>query len=491
MGDRRDHLAAAVTSLSRLGKIVAVSPLYETDPVGGPAQGPYLNAVVVMDTALSPGALLEECLAIERSRGRERRERWGPRTLDLDLLICGDELVDRPGLTVPHPGLGSRRFVLQPLVDAWPEARLPDGTRPIDLLPGVMDQRVTRLPGERWWISAPDPSVLEEPPPEVSPGEAAAIALGLYGIEGEAFPLEGERDRNFLVDSDRGRFSLKVANPAQDPALLDMQQAALEHLALADPDLPVPRAVLTSAGGRVGFTERADAVVPVRMQTFLEGARMPDGYSTPASRRSLAGLLARLDGALAAFSHPSGTHDYLWDLTLLSALRDRVGHLPEDRGAVVLEQIDRFEHRVVPALVPMRRQMIHSDANPANLLVDPGDPDRVTGIVDFGDLVVGPLVADVAIAAAYQCLAQADPAAVAGDLVAAYHHHLPLTPDEIAVVPGLVAGRLVQSLVISSWRAELHPGNRDYILVHAEPGWAALQRLALLGDDWLSAEGLG
>jgi len=95
--------------LARLGAIVAVSPLYETAPVGGPRQGPYLNAVVVVDTALDAGTFLDGCLSIEHNRGRERRERWGPRTLDLDLLLFGDSVLDEQGLIVPHPRLGERR----------------------------------------------------------------------------------------------------------------------------------------------------------------------------------------------------------------------------------------------------------------------------------------------------------------------------------------------------------------------------------------------
>lgn len=139
------RLGRAGRALAVVGAVVGRSSVYETAPVGGPVQGSFLNAVVVIDTARSPMALLRELLAIERIEGRERRERWGPRTLDLDILLYGREAVDVPGLTVPHPRIQERRFVVEPLLEAWPGATFPDGS-PITLLPDAATQTVERLP---------------------------------------------------------------------------------------------------------------------------------------------------------------------------------------------------------------------------------------------------------------------------------------------------------------------------------------------------------
>lgn len=129
VGDRADHLETAVWEIEeRVGPATAVSGLYETTPVGGPEQGPYLNAVVVLQTLWSAHSVLARLLDIELRHGRERRERWGPRTLDLDLLIHGTSVIDEPGLTLPHPRMTERRFVLVPLLEAWPDVELPDGT---------------------------------------------------------------------------------------------------------------------------------------------------------------------------------------------------------------------------------------------------------------------------------------------------------------------------------------------------------------------------
>ena len=115
LGDRRAHLRAAVAALP---DVVAVSPLYETDPVGGPpGQGPYLNLVVALETDLSPRQLLDVAHSLEDAAGRVRKERDGPRTLDVDLLLVGDLCVNEPDLVVPHPRMWQRRFVLAPLAD--------------------------------------------------------------------------------------------------------------------------------------------------------------------------------------------------------------------------------------------------------------------------------------------------------------------------------------------------------------------------------------
>ena len=119
LGDRKARLRAAIASLP---DVVAVSPVYETDPVGGPAdQGAYLNCVVQLDTQRSPRELLSVAQRVEAEGGRVRAERWGPRTIDVDVLIVGDEAVDDDDLVVPHPRLRERAFVLAPLRDLAPD----------------------------------------------------------------------------------------------------------------------------------------------------------------------------------------------------------------------------------------------------------------------------------------------------------------------------------------------------------------------------------
>jgi 2-amino-4-hydroxy-6-hydroxymethyldihydropteridine diphosphokinase len=122
LGDRLAHLQAAVDGLAAAHEImvVAVSPVYETAPVGGLDQGDYLNAVVAVDTELTPRQLMEVGQSLEADEHRVRLERWGPRTLDVDVLLVGTEEVHEPDLEVPHPRMTQRAFVLAPLADLDP-----------------------------------------------------------------------------------------------------------------------------------------------------------------------------------------------------------------------------------------------------------------------------------------------------------------------------------------------------------------------------------
>jgi 2-amino-4-hydroxy-6-hydroxymethyldihydropteridine diphosphokinase len=130
LGDRRAHLQAAVAALP---DVAAVSPVYETAPVGGPGQGRYLNCVVELATDRSPHELLAVALAIETAAGRVRAERWGPRPIDVDILLMGELELDAPDLVVPHPRLWDRAFVLVPLHDLAPDLVAPATLARVDL----------------------------------------------------------------------------------------------------------------------------------------------------------------------------------------------------------------------------------------------------------------------------------------------------------------------------------------------------------------------
>jgi 2-amino-4-hydroxy-6-hydroxymethyldihydropteridine diphosphokinase len=136
LGDRLANLQGAVDGLGAAPGLddVAVSPVYETAPAGGPPQPDYLNAVLVAATSLPPRAVLDLGRAAEAARGRVRGPRWGPRTLDVDVIVYGSEISDDPGLTLPHPRAHERAFVLAPWHDVDPGAVIPGQGRVADLL---------------------------------------------------------------------------------------------------------------------------------------------------------------------------------------------------------------------------------------------------------------------------------------------------------------------------------------------------------------------
>lgn len=147
LADPLAQLASAISALACLpdSALVAQSPFYRSRPVGPQDQPDFVNGAVHLRTRLSPLALLDELQAIEQNQGRVRLQHWGPRTLDLDLLLFGDQSIDAPRLTVPHRELANRDFALQPLLDLSPHLRLPDGRPLAELRQQCADNGLQRL----------------------------------------------------------------------------------------------------------------------------------------------------------------------------------------------------------------------------------------------------------------------------------------------------------------------------------------------------------
>ncbi|HCJ30687.1 MAG TPA: 2-amino-4-hydroxy-6-hydroxymethyldihydropteridine diphosphokinase [Pseudomonas sp.] len=149
LAEPREQLRGALKALATMpsSRLVAMSSLYVSDPLGPPDQPRYNNAVAMLDTSLAPLTLLDALQAIELAHGRERKaERWGPRTLDLDILLFGDRLISEPRLTVPHYHLHARAFVLYPLAEVAPASlQLPDGRHLADLLAACPFEGLERL----------------------------------------------------------------------------------------------------------------------------------------------------------------------------------------------------------------------------------------------------------------------------------------------------------------------------------------------------------
>ena len=326
------------------------------------------------------------------------------------------------------------------------------------------------------WPGVSD-DVLEARAPDVPTELAAEIARSAFGVEGEATPLDGERDRNFRIDADGGSFVLKVGNPADAAGTVEMQVLAMEHALTADPELPIARPRRTVDGRPTGSVAIDGVDHAVQLVALIDGISLPPGPASPTTRRSIGAAVARLDQALAGFSHPLANRALLWDVARLPQLSDRLAYLAPDRRGLVERYLERYVAAVEPSLGFVSLSTIHGDVNPGNVLVSRDDPERVAGIVDFGDLVRTRTVIDPAIAAAYQAFGSADPLDPLVEVVTAYHAIRPLSAAELRLVPELAAARMAQSLLISAWRAELHPDNVDYILADADDCFATLALL--------------
>ncbi|MGD9020154.1 MAG: phosphotransferase [Lysobacterales bacterium] len=295
---------------------------------------------------------------------------------------------------------------------------------------------------------------------------AKRIALQHYGVRTQrAGLLVSERDQNFRLDADdERRYALKFSNGAEREQVVDFQNRALMHIAVTDPELPVPRVIPALDGALHATAAYRGTAHLVRLFGWVEGRVLGEAADAGLAAR-LGRLLARLGLALKGFEHPGSDSSSLWDMKRAPGLRQLLPHVARpELNAAIGAVLDRFDTNVAPVIARLRSQVIYGDMNLDNVLVEVGDPRRISGLIDFGDLVKSPLVMDPAIAAAYQLSPGDDPLAGALPLIAAYHEVRPLQAGERSLIGDLVKTRLATSILIGSYRASLFPGNRDYLL---------------------------
>ena len=325
-------------------------------------------------------------------------------------------------------------------------------------------------------------------PPRVSHDQAEEIAAAHYGVSAVAERLPAEHDDTFRLTVADGTTRLLKIAPLHAPvaaAAPSVQTALLLHLATAAPALPVQRVTATLDGQS---ELRLDGRL-VRMTSYLAGTPLGSRPASAALRRDIGGTLARLDQALRPFTHPGANRTHLWDLQNFHQLRPLLSQLPGelpgmDQRAALVSCLDRFEAVVLPRLADpaTRRQVIHTDFHGDNLLVD---ADLVTGVLDFGDSLAGPLVMDVGVAACYQFGADADgdPLAPALDVIGGYHAVSPLEPGDPALIGEFMLLRLAARIIVSQWNAAREPANRDYLLRRTPQAAAHFAALRAIGPD--------
>jgi hydroxylysine kinase len=331
---------------------------------------------------------------------------------------------------------------------------------------------------------------LNSPPPAIDDATAVRVIKTYFGISGAAETIACERDANFHVVSDDGhRYTLKVSNPAEPEINTNFQTEALLWLQTRDPGLPVPKVVRTLEGRSEFPLVLADGRSSViRALTWLDGLPVVRVGVTQALRCDMARSLARMGVAFEGFEHPASGHEILWDVKNALSLRPLVEALtePDLRRQLTLE-LNHFESRVLPVLATLRQRVVHNDLNLHNVVLDPAHPDRITGILDFGDMVKTPLIIDMAVAASYHTqLAENNLAAIC-DMVRAYHKVLPLERRELEVLRDLTVARLMTTVAITEGRAARYPQNATYILRNNGPAREGLRLFATLPKDQVTA----
>ena len=307
--------------------------------------------------------------------------------------------------------------------------------------------------------------------PQFTVHDAATVARDHFGFIASARPLVSHLDQNFLLDGRKGKAVLKIANAAADPASVDLQQAALNHVGGAE-GAPQCQTVIPASEGAHTVTVRGHTVW---MVTYLEGCLLGDvNPRTSELAMSLGRMLASLDGCLSTFDHSHLDRDNAWDLRRAPDLLEYVRYIDgDDRRRLIEAELSHFDSRAVPALSTLRVSPIHNDGNDANILVcGKGYEARASGVIDFGDMTRAPVICEVAIAATYAMLEVPDPVGTAVEVVRGYHTEYPLQEQELVVLRDLVCARLCSSVLVSAFRSKVEPDN-DYLLSSEAPSLEA------------------
>jgi Ser/Thr protein kinase RdoA (MazF antagonist) len=323
-----------------------------------------------------------------------------------------------------------------------------------------------------------------EPFPPLTEQVARTILAGEFGLAPTTLRrLPSEQDDTFRVDAPGGRFIFKATGPHGDRGEQESQVRILDHLARADPALPVPRAVRALSGATVvDHEDEQGRLRLVRMMSHLPGTMLSAEPESSAPWAAVGAIAARMDRALSSLDTAPFDRELLWDLQTLGARGDLLQSVGTEARPTVDRLVRSFAADVAPALSALPRQVIHNDLNRDNLLLDPTDSSTISGILDFGDAVVSHRVIEVALAMAYAVPADSTaPWDAPAQVLRGYQTVSPLTPGERSLLPALVRARHAQRLILNAYLADTLPQSADYTSRNLVATWRQLD--ALLSVD--------
>lgn len=303
-----------------------------------------------------------------------------------------------------------------------------------------------------------------------------------YGLGGDLVRIPTEKDETFRLEDGDSTYLVKLSSPEEDPMIVNLQTACMEHLERVAPELPVQR-IVKSVGGA------SEVLIPapgrkydrvLRVMRFMPGLLLANHTPSAGQMQQCGSSLAKLSMALQDFDHPRADRMLLWDLKHFHRMRPLLEYVKDREKVALAEDIfDRFDALVVPIQGSLTAQVIHGDFSPFNVLVDPNTPEYVTGIIDFGDAVRSPVIFDVSVAMANHLGAAADaPWRRALQIVDGYRtvRHLPV--QELEALAATAPARLLLRALITQWRAIQRPETRDYLISHSKPDWDRLAATA-------------
>ncbi len=309
------------------------------------------------------------------------------------------------------------------------------------------------------------------------------IIRNAFGINGRLVALAGEYDLNFRLETEGADYVLKIMHAGCDVGLVEMQIAALSHVAQQDAQLPVPQVVPTVTGENwIVAPDQNGADRILWLQQLMPGISLAAAApQAPKLLQRLGQSMARLDRALEGFEHPNLTRDFKWDLTNANWIAPHIAQIDDRARQEILRKTVAHFDKLLPRISELPKAAIHNDINDYNVLVDVSLSDAsqqnaaISGLIDFGDMMLGPRVVEIAIAGAYAVMGQQYPERALADLVAGYHAVSPLDADELALIYPALRMRLAVTVVNAALRSQEAPDD-PYVTISSVPAWDILER---------------
>ena len=318
---------------------------------------------------------------------------------------------------------------------------------------GVGDE--SKVPAMHDVLTASD---LRFAPPDLSDDILRPFLLERWGVEGEFKRLSGERDQNIRVKTGDGTlYVYKIASPLEDTSLVDFQVQALHHLERTNPNIPVPR-MLPAKGGKFFETlQIANGEYAVRLLSWVNGAPVSN-FDAPLldTITQIGALQGQMCEAFTGFEHEAGSHFMPWDILngLVTSQYLRTNYLKNGLAEKCAAALDRLEMDTLPRMQKLPHQVIHNDAHFGNVICDPDNPTKITGVIDFGDLVCRPIVVDLATSLISVIDHSPTPIAAGVALVEGFEQHLAIPDEQIELLYDAVLARAILTVELLQFRID-------------------------------------